>query len=120
MDGLVITKLVVIPGKEDLCEVFLGNVSNKFQGAPIEMKWLETNFKKLPPNTIDVVKEQYARAFILRMRPTRKFGQSAYVGRKGVVNSVGDSGNARIGLSDMAIRVEATNSAATVRHRTTV
>ncbi|KAH1097881.1 hypothetical protein J1N35_014802 [Gossypium stocksii] len=30
------------------------------------MKWLETNFKKLPSHAIDVVKGQYARAFILR------------------------------------------------------
>ncbi|MFQ6650209.1 hypothetical protein Gotur_022175 [Gossypium turneri] len=29
------------------------------------MKWLETNFKELPPNAPDIVKEQYVRAFIL-------------------------------------------------------
>ncbi|KAH1047633.1 hypothetical protein J1N35_038417 [Gossypium stocksii] len=57
VDGLIVAGSVVIPGKEDLCVTFLGKVSNKFQGGQIEMKWLETNFKKLPSSVTDVVKE---------------------------------------------------------------
>ncbi|KAH1039045.1 hypothetical protein J1N35_040788 [Gossypium stocksii] len=41
-------------------------MSNKFQDGQIDMKWLETNFKNLPPNALDVIKEQYVRTFILR------------------------------------------------------
>ncbi|KAH1073976.1 hypothetical protein J1N35_026304 [Gossypium stocksii] len=48
MDEPVIMGAVVIPGKEDLYEAFLGKVSNKFQGNRIEMKWLQDNFKELP------------------------------------------------------------------------
>ncbi|MBA0648296.1 hypothetical protein Goklo_016048 [Gossypium klotzschianum] len=33
----------------------------------MEMKWLETNFKELPSNATDIVKEQYAQAFILSL-----------------------------------------------------
>ncbi|MBA0817941.1 hypothetical protein Gohar_028188 [Gossypium harknessii] len=32
LDGLVVTGSVVVPGKEDLCETFLGKVSNQFYG----------------------------------------------------------------------------------------
>ncbi|KAK5839234.1 hypothetical protein PVK06_008008 [Gossypium arboreum] len=67
IDRPVVTGLAVIPGKEDLCMAFLGKVPNKFQGGQIAMKWLEVNFKEFPPNTTDVVKEQYAQAFILRL-----------------------------------------------------
>ncbi|MBA0660615.1 hypothetical protein Goklo_012603, partial [Gossypium klotzschianum] len=66
VDGPIIIRLVVVLGKKDFCEEFLGKVLNKFQGGQIAMKWLETNFKELPPNTPNIVKEQYARAFILR------------------------------------------------------
>ncbi|KAK5842479.1 hypothetical protein PVK06_004843 [Gossypium arboreum] len=31
------------------------------------MNWSETNFKELPPNATNIVKEQYAQAFILRL-----------------------------------------------------
>ncbi|MBA0660229.1 hypothetical protein Goklo_012271, partial [Gossypium klotzschianum] len=58
VDVAVVTGLVVVPGKEDLYETFLGKVPNKFQGGRIDMKWLEINFKYLPPNVPDVVKEQ--------------------------------------------------------------
>ncbi|KAK5818319.1 hypothetical protein PVK06_023254 [Gossypium arboreum] len=58
---------LVILDKEDLCEAFLEKVSNKFYGGWIDMKWLKTNLKDLLLNASDVVKEQYARAFILRL-----------------------------------------------------
>ncbi|MBA0776539.1 hypothetical protein Gotri_011522, partial [Gossypium trilobum] len=67
VDGPTVIGLVVVLGKKDFCEEFLGKVLNKFQGGRIAMKWLETNFKELPPNTPNIVKEQYARAFILRL-----------------------------------------------------
>ncbi|KAK5839397.1 hypothetical protein PVK06_008177 [Gossypium arboreum] len=60
VDGVVITGVVVVLGKENLCEAFLGKLSNKFQGGWIEVKWLQGNFKDISSNTIDVVKEQYA------------------------------------------------------------
>ncbi|KAH1130423.1 hypothetical protein J1N35_001801 [Gossypium stocksii] len=55
----IVTGSVVIPDKEDLCEAFLGKMSDKFQGGQKDMKWLETNFRDLPLNALDVVKEQY-------------------------------------------------------------
>ncbi|KAK5775517.1 hypothetical protein PVK06_043415 [Gossypium arboreum] len=67
VDGSVITGSVVIPGKEDLCEAFLGKVPNKFQGGQIEIRWLQDNFKYLPHKVTNVVKEQYAGVFILRL-----------------------------------------------------
>ncbi|MBA0667951.1 hypothetical protein Goklo_000946 [Gossypium klotzschianum] len=60
VNGPVVTRLVVVPSKEDLCEAFLGKVLRKFQGGQVNMKWLEYNFKDLPPDAIDVVKEQFA------------------------------------------------------------
>ncbi|XP_012458237.1 protein MAIN-LIKE 2-like [Gossypium raimondii] len=57
----------VVPNKEDLCDALLGKVPNKFQGGRIDMKWLETNFKDLPLNVPNDGKEQYTRAFILRL-----------------------------------------------------
>ncbi|XP_016679204.1 protein MAIN-LIKE 2-like [Gossypium hirsutum] len=57
----------VVPNKEDLCEALLGKVPNKFQGGWIDMKWLETNFKDLSLNVPNNCKEQYTRAFILRL-----------------------------------------------------
>ncbi|KAH1107448.1 hypothetical protein J1N35_011216 [Gossypium stocksii] len=83
----------VISGSEDICKAFLGKMSNKFYNGRIDMKWLKTNFKDLPKDAPDVVKEQYAQAFILRMCLTGIFGQSEYVERKGVVDSVRDGGN---------------------------
>ncbi|KAK5833445.1 hypothetical protein PVK06_017277 [Gossypium arboreum] len=65
VDVLVVTRSMVVPSKEDLYKAFLGKVPNKFQGGWIDMKWLETNFKYLPLNVSDVIKEQYNRAFIL-------------------------------------------------------
>ncbi|MBA0853816.1 hypothetical protein Goshw_022280 [Gossypium schwendimanii] len=67
VDGSLIMGLAFLPGKEDLCEAFLGKVLNKFQGGWIDMKWLENNFKNLPKDTNDIEKEQYVRAFILRL-----------------------------------------------------
>ncbi|KAG8474236.1 hypothetical protein CXB51_033830 [Gossypium anomalum] len=67
MNGSVVIGSATIPDKEDLCEAFLGKVPNKFQDGWIDMKWLENNFKELPPNATDIVKEQYAQGFILRL-----------------------------------------------------
>ncbi|MBA0781769.1 hypothetical protein Gotri_002659, partial [Gossypium trilobum] len=45
----------------------LGKVSNKFRGSRIEMRWLEDNFKTIETFASDVGKEQFVRAFILRL-----------------------------------------------------
>ncbi|MBA0814612.1 hypothetical protein Gohar_020429 [Gossypium harknessii] len=55
MDGPIITWSTIIPDKDDLCEIFLGTVPNKFQGGQIDMKWSEINFKELPKDVPDVV-----------------------------------------------------------------
>ncbi|KAH1108281.1 hypothetical protein J1N35_012049 [Gossypium stocksii] len=60
IDRLVITRTTIVPSKKDICEAFLGKVSTKFQSARIDMKWLENNFKELPKDATDVVKEQFA------------------------------------------------------------
>ncbi|KAG8481336.1 hypothetical protein CXB51_026289 [Gossypium anomalum] len=67
MDGPIITGSVVIPSKKDFSEAFLGKLSNKFYSGRIDTKWLETNFKYLPTDTPDIVKEQYAQTFIHRL-----------------------------------------------------
>ncbi|MBA0660616.1 hypothetical protein Goklo_012604 [Gossypium klotzschianum] len=47
------------------------------------------------------------------MRPTRIFSHSKYVGRKYVIDSVRDGGDARIGSSDAIVQVEAKKFATT-------
>ncbi|MBA0832521.1 hypothetical protein Goarm_016909, partial [Gossypium armourianum] len=49
------------------CEQLLGKVPNKFKGSRIEMGWLENNFEHIEAFTSDVEKEQFVRAFILRL-----------------------------------------------------
>ncbi|KAH1096640.1 hypothetical protein J1N35_013561 [Gossypium stocksii] len=90
----------------DICKAFLGKVRNKFQGDRIEIKWLETNFKEFPTNATDIVKEQYARAFILRLirgivMPDKSKILMLYIEP---VDSVRDGGNARIGSSDAPVQ----------------
>ncbi|KAK5819758.1 hypothetical protein PVK06_024781 [Gossypium arboreum] len=63
MDESFVMGLVVVPNKEDL----LRKVSNKIYDGWIDMKWLKTNFKEFPTDTPNIVKEQYALAFILRL-----------------------------------------------------
>ncbi|KAK5846441.1 hypothetical protein PVK06_002729 [Gossypium arboreum] len=65
--GLVVTKSTIVPNKQDICAALLGKVPNSFEGVRIWMKWLETNFNKLPLHAIDVAKEQYTQAFIMRL-----------------------------------------------------
>ncbi|MBA0809116.1 hypothetical protein Gohar_024791, partial [Gossypium harknessii] len=66
MDEPVIMGATIVPNKEDLCGALLGKVPNKFKGGQILMNWLEKNFQKLHSHATEVVKEQYARAFILQ------------------------------------------------------
>ncbi|KAK5819398.1 hypothetical protein PVK06_024396 [Gossypium arboreum] len=61
----VIKGAAIILGKEDLCATLLGKVPNKFDGGWISMNWLVKKFDKLSVDAIEVVKEQYTRAFIL-------------------------------------------------------
>ncbi|KAH1107898.1 hypothetical protein J1N35_011666 [Gossypium stocksii] len=67
VDRSVITREMIIPSKEDLYVTLLEKVSNKFDGGWILMNWLAKNFNKLPTNVTEVVKEQYARALILKL-----------------------------------------------------
>ncbi|KAH1039563.1 hypothetical protein J1N35_041306 [Gossypium stocksii] len=60
------------------------------------------------------------RAGYHKMRLAEIFDKSEYMRRKGVVDSVRDGGNARIGSSDVVVQVEATNSVTTTRHGSTV
>ncbi|MBA0729298.1 hypothetical protein Golax_023185 [Gossypium laxum] len=60
-------RLVIILGREDLCDTLLGKVPNKFQGGWVKMKWLEDNFGELDEHTTALKNEQYAQAFILRL-----------------------------------------------------
>ncbi|KAG8475352.1 hypothetical protein CXB51_032163 [Gossypium anomalum] len=58
---------VTSSGLSATCEQLLGNVPNKFRGSWIEMGWLDDNFKDIKAFASDVEKEQFARAFILRL-----------------------------------------------------
>ncbi|KAH1097648.1 hypothetical protein J1N35_014569 [Gossypium stocksii] len=60
VDVSVVTRSTIILHKKDLYATLLGKVLNSFEGGQIQMKWLETNLKKLAPHAIEVVKEQYA------------------------------------------------------------
>ncbi|MBA0729158.1 hypothetical protein Golax_025926, partial [Gossypium laxum] len=53
VDGSIVTRSVIVLGKENLCATLFGKVLNSFEGGWARMKWLETNFKKLPPHAID-------------------------------------------------------------------
>ncbi|MBA0667953.1 hypothetical protein Goklo_000948, partial [Gossypium klotzschianum] len=67
VDGPIVTGSVVVGGWSGICEQLLGNVSNKFFGSRIEMKWLEDNFGYLDDTSNALEKEKHARAFILRL-----------------------------------------------------
>ncbi|KAK5804029.1 hypothetical protein PVK06_031678 [Gossypium arboreum] len=67
VDDSAVTRSTVVRSKEDLCKTFLGKVSNKFYSHRINMKLLETNFKDLPKDAPNVIKEQNTRSFILRL-----------------------------------------------------
>ncbi|KAK5786013.1 hypothetical protein PVK06_040637 [Gossypium arboreum] len=58
VDRPAVTRSIIIPGEEDLCATLLGKVSNSFEDGWVWMKWLETNFKKLPSHAIDIVREK--------------------------------------------------------------
>ncbi|KAG8481229.1 hypothetical protein CXB51_025994 [Gossypium anomalum] len=45
----------------------LGKVLNKFRGSQIEMRWLDDNFQTIKDLEIDVEKEQFTHAFILKL-----------------------------------------------------
>ncbi|KAK5844360.1 hypothetical protein PVK06_000496 [Gossypium arboreum] len=67
VDGEVVTGPVLSADWSETCEQLLGKVPNKFKGSRIEMKWLEDNFKTIKASASDVEKEQFARAFILKL-----------------------------------------------------
>ncbi|KAH1114285.1 hypothetical protein J1N35_007663 [Gossypium stocksii] len=139
VNGSVITGSTIVPSKVDLCRAILGKVPNRFDGVQISINYLEDNFNKLLEYLTEEVIEQYAREFIMRLIggilvPDKsrnlvhvrwKHGLSHVelpeelkgdVGRECVVDSVYDSGNARIKPGIVAVWVEAMNFAAIARH----
>ncbi|MBA0880363.1 hypothetical protein Goshw_015503, partial [Gossypium schwendimanii] len=67
MDKPIVTESVVVRGWSDICEQQLGKMSNKFFHSRIEIKWLEQNFNYLDNFEIALERQQYARAFNLRL-----------------------------------------------------
>ncbi|MBA0772674.1 hypothetical protein Gotri_008014, partial [Gossypium trilobum] len=67
IDGEVVMGLVTSSGWSATCKQLLGKVLNKFRGSRIEMGWLDDNFKNIKAFASDVGKEQFTRAFILRL-----------------------------------------------------
>ncbi|XP_019450702.1 PREDICTED: serine/threonine-protein phosphatase 7 long form homolog [Lupinus angustifolius] len=68
IEGEVVTG-VTSTDWEELCIQLLGVVSvgNELMGQRVKLTWLERTFRDLPENANEVVIEQHARAFILRM-----------------------------------------------------
>ncbi|XP_019450703.1 PREDICTED: serine/threonine-protein phosphatase 7 long form homolog [Lupinus angustifolius] len=68
IEGEVITGVTSMDW-EDLCMQLLGAVpaGNELMGQRVKLTWLEMTFCDLPDNVDDVIIEQHARAFILRM-----------------------------------------------------
>ncbi|KAH1091821.1 hypothetical protein J1N35_019078 [Gossypium stocksii] len=67
MNESIIMGATIVLDKEDLCETLFEKVPNKFDSGRILMNWLVKIFNKLPIDATEVVKEQYARAFILQL-----------------------------------------------------
>ncbi|MBA0698880.1 hypothetical protein Goari_000563, partial [Gossypium aridum] len=67
VNGEVVTRPVISFDWSATCKQLLGNVSNKFRGSWIEMRWLEDNFQTIEAFASEIEKEQFARAFILRL-----------------------------------------------------
>ncbi|MFQ6647954.1 hypothetical protein Gotur_021315 [Gossypium turneri] len=51
---------MVIDDWSGTCEQLLGNVSGKFFGSQIEIKWLQENFKNLHKSSSPLKTEQHA------------------------------------------------------------
>ncbi|XP_019457639.1 PREDICTED: serine/threonine-protein phosphatase 7 long form homolog [Lupinus angustifolius] len=68
IEGEVITGVTRMDW-EDLCMQLLGVVpaGNELMGQRVKLTWLERTFRDLSDNADEVVIEQHARAFILRM-----------------------------------------------------
>ncbi|KAH1107772.1 hypothetical protein J1N35_011540, partial [Gossypium stocksii] len=67
MDGGVVTRLVIVSGREDLYDALLRKVLNRFQGGQIYIKWLEDNYGELEKHETAIEKEQCDQEFILRL-----------------------------------------------------
>ncbi|XP_019460004.1 PREDICTED: serine/threonine-protein phosphatase 7 long form homolog [Lupinus angustifolius] len=68
IEGEVVTR-VTSTDWEALCIRFLGAISvgNELMGQIVKLTWFERTFRDQPENANEVVIEQHARAFILRM-----------------------------------------------------
>ncbi|KAH1082923.1 hypothetical protein J1N35_022684 [Gossypium stocksii] len=65
VDGPIVTGSVVVANRRDVCEQLLRRVSNKIDGAQIDMNWLKRNFGRLDAESSEVQREQHVRMNIL-------------------------------------------------------
>ncbi|MBA0812702.1 hypothetical protein Gohar_026644, partial [Gossypium harknessii] len=129
IDGPVVTGSAVVPSKEDLCEAFLGKVSNKFQGDQIDMKWLKVATIAIRLQRMRMTELGISRVghVVSRVEPWAELRETTeiaprypiivrstlesreYVECEGAINNVRDCGDARIRLSDATVRVKEKN-----------
>ncbi|KAK5811994.1 hypothetical protein PVK06_027388 [Gossypium arboreum] len=67
VDGLVVIGVIRVSDWSAICHQLLGKMSDKFSGSRIEMKWLKDNFSHLDNSFSEVERQQFTRAFILRL-----------------------------------------------------
>ncbi|MBA0880606.1 hypothetical protein Goshw_008808 [Gossypium schwendimanii] len=65
--SLVVKGLVHVGDWSAICYQLLSKVLNKFSSNRIEMKWLEDNFSYLDNSFNAIERQQFARAFILKL-----------------------------------------------------
>ncbi|MBA0666728.1 hypothetical protein Goklo_003099, partial [Gossypium klotzschianum] len=63
----IVTGPIISADWSATCEQLLGEVPNKFRVSWIEMRWLEDNFQTIEALANDIEKEQFMRAFVLRL-----------------------------------------------------
>ncbi|MBA0695985.1 hypothetical protein Goari_002575, partial [Gossypium aridum] len=67
VDRPIVTKVVDIGDWSNICDALVGKVLEKFFSSRIEMKWLEEIFNYRNNSTSSIERQQYPRAFILRL-----------------------------------------------------
>ncbi|KAK5839345.1 hypothetical protein PVK06_008123 [Gossypium arboreum] len=135
VDGSVVTGSVHAADWRDVCTELLGRIPKMTFGGRIEMGWLRRNFSGLNEDSTEVQREQHARAYILqiiegilmsdksrnfvhlRMHPIEILGEFQNLAREGAIGSLHYRGDARVGYSVIAIRVQAIDSSGTSRPR---
>ncbi|KAK5825237.1 hypothetical protein PVK06_020048 [Gossypium arboreum] len=67
VDGAVVMRVLGVGDWSAICKQLLDKVSDKFRGSRIEMKLLKDNFNYIDNLASDVERQQYLRAFIMRL-----------------------------------------------------